>query len=181
MDLRRYGRMRMETERGREGISLRPHDIEKTRFSMPPHCIPSHRCCSRCHETKSIEDFCPTGLKGKSSRSYLCRPCHSAYQAELRRAGRLKKRDKTNCREANARWLQGWRQRHRERSRAHSRVSRALSEGKIKREPCVRCGRGDYVVAHHEDYSKPLEVIWLCRWCHNIEHGLVIAKGVAGG
>jgi hypothetical protein len=40
--------------------------------------------------------------------------------------------------------------------------------GSIKKEPCKVCGC-EVVQAHHEDYIKPLEVIWLCVSCH-IEH-----------
>ncbi len=31
---------------------------------------------------------------------------------------------------------------------------------------CEACHRKDYIQAHHEDYSKPTEVIWLCTACH---------------
>ena len=51
---------------------------------------------------------------------------------------------------------------------------------------CERCGkrcRGrrsgfaiGKIVAHHEDYAKPLEVTWLCKPCHRLRH-LAIARG----
>jgi len=37
------------------------------------------------------------------------------------------------------------------------------------RRPCTVCGAMKSE-AHHEDYSKPLEVTWLCRTCHKAEH-----------
>lgn len=51
---------------------------------------------------------------------------------------------------------------------ARNAVYRALKDGKIYRQPC-RCG-ADKVQAHHADYDKPLEVTWLCAWCHAAEH-----------
>lgn len=35
----------------------------------------------------------------------------------------------------------------------------------LERQPCEVCGNPD-VVAHHDDYTKPLEVRWLCRSHH---------------
>ena len=31
---------------------------------------------------------------------------------------------------------------------------------------------------HHEDYSKPLQVIWLCKACHLAEHRVFIYEAV---
>ena len=36
---------------------------------------------------------------------------------------------------------------------------------------CESCGEEKFTEAHHEDYTKPLELIWLCKQCHeNIHH-----------
>jgi ribosomal protein S27AE len=37
------------------------------------------------------------------------------------------------------------------------------------RTPCIRCGE-EKSLAHHEDYDKPLEVMWLCQPCHKQRH-----------
>src|SRR5262245_57418077 len=42
--------------------------------------------------------------------------------------------------------------------------SRNLKRGKIKRQPCEVCGSTAQM--HHDDYSRPLEVRWLCRPHH---------------
>lgn len=41
--------------------------------------------------------------------------------------------------------------------------------GKIKRQPCEVCGSMD-AHGHHEDYTKPLDVVWLCVLHHNLRH-----------
>ena len=53
---------------------------------------------------------------------------------------------------------------------AQQAVTRAIAKGVLIRQPCERCGK-EKTDAHHPDYSKPLEVVWLCRSCHKKEHG----------
>jgi len=53
--------------------------------------------------------------------------------------------------------------------RAHKSVMRAVRRGLISRKPCEECG-DPKSEGHHEDYSKPLEVIWLCRTHHRRRH-----------
>jgi hypothetical protein len=47
-------------------------------------------------------------------------------------------------------------------------LNAAVRKGILIREPCVKCG--GYGQGHHEDYSKPLEVIWLCSLHHKRRH-----------
>lgn len=54
------------------------------------------------------------------------------------------------------------------KAEAYRIVAAALRTGKLKRRKC-ECGVLGQ--AHHEDYSKPLEVTWLCHRCHNARHG----------
>lgn len=44
-----------------------------------------------------------------------------------------------------------------------------INRGKLVRQPCEVCGEIK-VDAHHDDYSKPLEVRWLCRLHHRQHH-----------
>lgn len=52
---------------------------------------------------------------------------------------------------------------------ARDRLNRALQRGDIKKKKCEQCGNKDSN-AHHEDYNKPLDVIWLCGLCHGKAH-----------
>lgn len=47
---------------------------------------------------------------------------------------------------------------------AGMKVYKAIQSGRLIRKPCEICG-GE-AQAHHEDYSKPLEVRWLCQTHH---------------
>lgn len=48
-----------------------------------------------------------------------------------------------------------------EKYKARTAVSNAIRDKKLFKKPCCVCGEIK-VQAHHEDYSKPLEVIWVC-------------------
>ena len=54
-----------------------------------------------------------------------------------------------------------------EKVRARDLARAAARQGKILKLPCVVCGK-EKVEAHHQDYAKPLEVIWYCR-LHHVE------------
>ena len=38
--------------------------------------------------------------------------------------------------------------------------------GLQKPKNCSKCGKECITEGHHEDYTKPLDVIWLCHKCH---------------
>lgn len=56
-----------------------------------------------------------------------------------------------------------------QKTRARNAVSNALRDGRLTREPCCVCGEPK-TQAHHEDYSKPLAVVWLCTEHHAAQH-----------
>src|SRR5215471_14220642 len=64
----------------------------------------------------------------------------------------------------------------RTRHRAHVEVREAIESGELELQPCEVCGSLK-VVAHHDDYSEPLEVVWLCRR-HHLERHRQLGWGV---
>lgn len=58
---------------------------------------------------------------------------------------------------------------HPEKYRARTAVNNALRDGRLIRHPCEVCGSAKSE-AHHDDYSKPLEVRWLCVVDHADYH-----------
>lgn len=91
-------------------------------------------------------------------------------------------------REENRRWyrsngsdyknyMQNYRVNNPEKYHAHNEVGKAVLSGRLKRGVCVVCG-SDKVHGHHKDYSKPLEVTWLCPKHHAQEHArLKLSRG----
>src|SRR5262245_50593113 len=57
----------------------------------------------------------------------------------------------------------------RQKKLARRRLQQAIQKGKILKRPCIECGKFE-TEAHHPDYSKPFDVIWLCRSCHRRIH-----------
>lgn len=54
-----------------------------------------------------------------------------------------------------------WEAKNYDRKNAQTAVGNAVRDGKIFKQPCHCCG-ADKVEAHHPDYSRPLDVVWLC-------------------
>lgn len=64
-----------------------------------------------------------------------------------------------------------WRQQYPNRRRAQGLVQHALRAGRLQKQPCWVCGSS--AVAHHADYDRPLDVVWLCQAHHKQAHALV--------
>jgi len=69
-----------------------------------------------------------------------------------------------------------WRANNPEAFTAQGRLRYAVRAGKVTRFPCEVCG-DPKVHGHHRDYSKPLDVLWLCARHHHAAHGLTRAIG----
>lgn len=57
---------------------------------------------------------------------------------------------------------------------ARKALNKAVRLGEIARGDCEHCGAenrdGKKSHGHHTDYTKPLDVMWLCRGCHQDLH-----------
>lgn len=65
-----------------------------------------------------------------------------------------------------------WAIRNAEKRAAHVILGHALRAKKVFKMPCKICGnkKSD---GHHYDYTKPLEVIWLCKKHHGEHHRIL--------
>lgn len=68
-----------------------------------------------------------------------------------------------------------WRKQRPVQDHAWRTVDTAIRRGKLSKPPnCEDCGSKvedpRNLHAHHDDYSRPLEVEWLCRGCHAGRH-----------
>ncbi len=66
-----------------------------------------------------------------------------------------------------------WRNKNREKIRATDTLRYAIMKGTVKKpNACSICKSKEKMLlhGHHPDYSKPLEVIWVCHKCHRKLH-----------
>lgn len=116
------------------------------------HCKTIFNLMPSFYSTRVLKDGTKTG-------SYLCRLCNTERQKKYRRTSVGAK----NTYEAMVRS----RKKFTDKSRARDRVANAVKAGKvIKPDRCSKCHTVKKLDGHHEDYSKPLDVLWLCRQCH---------------
>lgn len=135
--------------------------------------------CKCCKTEKPDTEFYAGAAKCKECVKRVARenrerkiqdPVWRALERERCRIKQAKRREylaahgiKENSRSANLRWLT----RNPEKRKAQQAANNALRAGQIERKPnCQRCGGNPPLEMHHDDYAKPLDVIWLCLECH---------------
>jgi ribosomal protein S27AE len=91
----------------------------------------------------------------------------SARKAVQKRIWREENPDESRRRERI--YSQRYRENNTLKCRARYEVRKALRIGTLKKKPCEICGSLK-TEAHHDDYSKPLDVRWLCKDCHADVH-----------
>lgn len=97
----------------------------------------------------------------------------------------FKNGNKLDCRKKNLRigghklkWVtdrinkQKWRNSHPEKAYAQGVISRLIGSGKLIKQPCAICGE-PRTEAHHSNYQKVYDIIWLCRNHHLKQHNLL--------
>lgn len=131
--------------------------------------------CIDCGVDKPLEEFYehPRMASGHLNK---CKPC-CRYAARRYRGENIEKvhaydRERSRSPERKAQQARcEIRARERDgglKKAARAAVYRALKSGRLLRTACRYCGSRK-VQAHHADYSKPLNVEWLCFRCHR-EH-----------
>ena len=119
------------------------------------------KICTRCHDPKDELEFAHRAAAKDGLQNY-CRECQQkAYRKATSQPGFRKMRSPTQVQ---------WVQRNKEKVAAHRAVRKALKDGSLVRKPCERDDCGAYTEAHHEDYSRPLDVDWLCNAHHKQRH-----------
>ena len=121
----------------------------------------TEKVCSHCKKIRPLGEFNKNRFREDGLKIH-CRQCHN--RAQKRHMKNPRSRHLHNMAVARHQ------RKHPERHRANQAVYMAVKKGKIIRpEVCPLC-EGVPVEAHHEDYSKPLDIDWLCKKCHTERH-----------
>lgn len=116
--------------------------------------------CFRCGEERPLEMFYahPMMADGHLGKCIGCAR-EDAKRNRVANADRIRAYDRSRDRPRSL-----------EKLHAKQAVQRATLKGFLVRGPCHVCGETENVHGHHPDYSKPLEVIWLCQAHHMAVH-----------
>ena len=136
------------------------------------------KACFKCGETKSLSEFYAHSMMA-DGRLNKCKDCtkKDVRQHRIKHPDKHREYDRTRDRlphrfEERMRRHAEYAEENPEKRAAHLALGRAVRGGKIKKLPCAFCRAEDNLEAHHHDYSKPLDVTWLCRPCHRRFHAL---------
>ena len=131
--------------------------------------------CKNCKELKGLNNFYKDRTR-KDGYSRFCKVCTRIFYRErrIRNPETFKRKAKTYYENHKAEKIESVRvyeKKYPERRTARNIVRSALIKGILISEKCL-CGAK--AEAHHPDYSKPLEVVWLCKRHHREAHGLTL-------
>lgn len=131
--------------------------------------------CFKCKTVKPLSDFYKHGRMADGHVN-KCKECNKNDVTEHRNKNLEKIREYDRARgkeskriKATTEITRAWRAEDSRRLVAHSQVAKAIRNGTLVRQPCVRCAEAKSI-AHHEDYDHPLVVMWLCQACHKQRH-----------
>ena len=127
--------------------------------------------CFKCLEIKELEQFYKHSRMADGHLN-KCKDCNKKDTIDNRnlRIEKYRKYDRERGSRRTSEDLRIYRLENPGKYRAHQAVSKAIRNGLLFSEPCCECGRIEDVHAHHDDYSKPLNVRWLCPPCHKDWH-----------
>lgn len=139
--------------------------------------------CSQCGDIKTLNNF-QVRKASKDGLTAACKDCLRAYDRKRflqdpKVRERHKRYQKTPAGKASiSRHVKKWAGNNPEKRKANIAVGNAVRDGRLKKPTtCTHCLKASRLHGHHEDYSKPLDVVWLCDECHRALHAFYKTVG----
>jgi len=127
--------------------------------------------CFKCEKEKPIHEFYQHQHMADGHLN-KCKECtrKDIKGYRLNRINYYREYDRNRGSRQSLSYLRKYRKENPEKYAAHIILNNKLASGIIEKEPCEKCGSTKNIHGHHKDYSKPLDVNWLCCPCHKEEH-----------
>lgn len=124
------------------------------------------KTCRKCNESKPVSEFYRHPMMSDGHLNF-CKCC-----VKLRvRIHRRKNEERVTAYDRSRASRSRVAQPKHGHSRVYSILDRAVESGGLARRPCSFCGEVK-VEAHHFDYQRPLDVVWLCPKHHRRAHAI---------
>lgn len=130
------------------------------------------KVCFKCGQEFPLDRFYKNSMM-KDGRMNKCKECTKADVRENRakKITYYRNFDRARGARRTTSQVREYRMKNPDVYRAHNAVNNAVRDGKLnKKTECERCGGFDRIHGHHDDYSRPLDVMWLCAACHKKRH-----------
>lgn len=132
------------------------------------------KTCSCCKEIKPLFDF-QARKASHDGKTASCKSClkirDKNRESDERRKHRLEYQKTEAGKLAHKRGMDAYKKRYPMKYAAHVITRNYIRDGKLIAEKnCSICGSDKKVEAHHDDYTKPLDVRFLCECCHKDWH-----------
>lgn len=152
--------------------------------------------CTKCKRVLAITEFWVNRRRGRVEVRWWCKDCSREYRRKNDKEMLLKDPDYfrnqirinkyKNIERARERNRNYWKRnkdeinkkqrefykKNKHKARARTILNKAIKSGDIIRPVvCEICKENNQnIVGHHTDYSKPLDVVWVCKRCHSVIH-----------
>jgi hypothetical protein len=142
---------------------------------LPRNYMTNLKTCQKCRVERTLDRFSSDRSErdGKQRRCKSCKKNDRRVYAILHRDRIRETRRRWRAKHGH-KWLPYFRKYYREHKKqikAKSQLTYAIKMGRAQRgDHCQMCLSTGRLHGHHRDYSKPLEVIWLCAVCHKETH-----------
>jgi len=146
--------------------------------------------CVTCKEDVDVSKF-HKNRSTKSGYQHQCKDCRMPSKNNKEYQRRYAAKNREEIREKKEQWRKDnrsliaqyrvsnrenaklgfvkWKKNNAHKLKAQGALNRALKKGYVEKSPCYICD-DPKSQGHHEDYSKPLEVVWLCAKHHKRRH-----------